>query len=390
MRKAYLGRPLDVLDRILKAWLLGSKRFRRWVRLWLRARFHIEERVSKDLSDRAEQAESFIGKRNWLDHDVLAWDYEVRSILRKHLGPDHLRRYERKTTLEAPQEDDVDASAEALKRAQHEIRASAWALHRETIVPRGGLSDVWWFRALVTGLMPSGALLVALIVALTDVTAGGGPSLTESSNATFGTTQNVVQDPGEVVVEISPVPSPTPAGTPEPGTTPTPTPILPVSEQPAIDIPAEPQKDQPTHEAEAFFEAGVAALEAANFELAKEGFEDAIDAEPGFVRAYYNLAVTYDNIDSEEADQAAVDNYTAAIDLWNSLESDGDGLLFEAKLARGLILVSYSTDKQAICLGRSDLLDYLERGDPSSRNAEAVEKALASIDVQCEQAEEVS
>ena len=84
-----------------------------------------------------------------------------------------------------------------------------------------------------------------------------------------------------------------------------------------------------------------------------------------------------------------MENYTAAIELWNSLESDGDGLLFEAKLARGLLLVNFSTDKQAICLGRSDLLEYLERGDPNQRNTEAVNKALAGIEVACEEVEEI-
>ncbi len=77
--------------------------------------------------------------------------------------------------------------------------------------------------------------------------------------------------------------------------------------------------------------------------------------------------------------------------MWNSLESDGDGLLFEAKLGRGLLLVNFFTDDQAaVCLGRSDLLEYLEGGDVSQRNTEAVNKALAGIKVDCEKLIEIS
>ncbi|GAF74074.1 unnamed protein product [marine sediment metagenome] len=155
-----------------------------------------------------------------------------------------------------------------------------------------------------------------------------------------------------------------------------------------IDIPAEPEEAQPADEAEKPFATGVAALEAEDFGSAVNEFSAATEIEPGFVRAYYNLAVAHANMATEEDNQAAVDNYTAAIELWNSLDSDGDGLLFEAKLARGLLLVSFSTDKQAICLGRSDLLEYLEHGDPSQRNTEAVNKALAGIEVACEEVEE--
>ncbi len=382
----YLRRLLGVLRHIpqtcFRAWerFVGSLPL--WFRLWLRARFHIEDRVSNDLIDRAQQAEGFIGKNNWLDRDVLAWDYEVRSILRKHLGPDHLNRYDRKTSLETPQEeDDVEASAEALKRAQHEIRASAWALRSKTIVPRGGLSEVWWFRAAVIALMgPSAAGLIALIVTFSGVTAGGGPSLEKSSNPTFGTVQNIVEDPGKVV-EITPTPSPTPAALP------TPTPDLPDPQEPVINPPADPEEDQPEDKAEMYFLEGVAALDDGDFQAAVDAFEAAIDTEQGFVRAYYNLAVAYENIGTEESVQKAVEAYSAAIELWVSLESDGHGLLFEAKLGRGLLRVTFSSDPQEICLGRSDLLDYLERGDPSERNTEAVQKALAGIEEKCEQPE---
>lgn len=375
----YVRSLLGFLGRTLETCLRAWQRFYHWLQLWFRARFHIGDRVSHDLIDIAEQAERFIGKSKWLDRDVLTWDYEVRSILRKHLGPDHLQRYELKTTLDASREDDIIASAEALKRAQHEIQVSAWALHSKTIVPRGGVSDAWWFRAAVPALTgASAAALIGLIITFSGVTAGDGPSKMETVNTTSGTTQNIVEDPGKVV-QISPVPAPTPAETP-----------LPVSEEPVIDIPANPEEDQPIETSEIQFAKGVAALQVGNFELAVEKFEAAIETEPGFVRAYYNLAVAYDNIGTEEANQAAVKNYTAAIELWNSLESNGDGLLFEAKLGRGLLLVSFFTDEQAICLGRSDLREYLERGDVSQRNTEAVNKALAGIEVDCEKLIEIS
>ncbi len=371
----FLGRTLGTC---IRAWgrSLGS------LPLWFRAWFSVQTRVCKDLNERATEVEGFIaaGGHAWLDPEVLIWDYEVRSILRRHLGPDHLTRYERATALSLADEADPKVSTNALHHALFEIRANIQAVQRKTIRPSGGWSDAWWLRtAEATLITASVGIIVGLVVSISGVTAGSGPSKMETVNTTSGTTQNIVEDPGKVV-QISPVPAPTPAETP-----------LPVSEEPVIDIPANPEEDQPIETSEIQFAKGVAALQVGNFELAVEKFEAAIETEPGFVRAYYNLAVAYDNIGTEEANRSAVDNYTAAIELWNSLESDGDGLLFEAKLGRGLLLVNFFTDDQAaVCLGRSDLLEYLEGGDVSQRNTEAVNKALAGIEVDCEKPIEIS
>lgn len=373
-------RLLGLLARLSQLLLGLWRRFWGLFPLWLRAWFSAQARVRKDLSDRADEVDKLIseGGHCWMDHEVLIWDSEVRSILGRHLGPDHLARYQRVTALKPEEEEEIVPSATALERAQREILANIAAVQMKPVIPRGGLSDAWWFRTAVTAFVVASIGLLFDQVIIPRATAGGGPSVMEKSNATSGTTQNIVEDPGKVV-EISPIPAPTPAETP-----------LAVSEEPVIDIPAEPEEDQPIGPAEDNFLAGVTALEAGNFEVAVDKFGAAIEDEPGFVRAYYNLAVAYDNIGTEEANRAAVENYTAAIELWNSLESDGDGLLFEAKLGRGLLLVSFSTDEQAICLGRSDLLEYLERGDVSQRNTEAVNKALAGVEVDCKAVEEIS
>lgn len=381
---------------------------RLWQRLWellllgVRARFSVQLRVSKELQECATEAERLIKVgRPWLHDDTLTWDYEVRSILRRHLGPDHLRRYIRATALRAVTEKDTEASARALEAGLNEIKTSIQAVKKKTFVPTGGLSDAWWFRATVVAFITATAStivgIVTLLIIVPSLPAGNGPSVTTASDPSFGTVQKIVEDPGKVV-EVTPtrtpspsptpIPTETPTPTPSPSPTPTPTAVLPLSEEPAIGIPAEPEEDQPTPEAEGYFVAGVEALEVEDFGSAINEFSAAIEIEPGFVRAYYNLAVAHASRVTEEDNQAAVENYTKAIELWNSLDSDGDGLLFEAKLARGLLLVSFSTDKQAICLGRSDLLEYLERGDPSQRNTEAVNKALAGIEVACEEVEE--
>ena len=129
-------------------------------------------------------------------------------------------------------------------------------------------------------------------------------------------------------------------------------------------------------------------MEQEDFATAVEEFEAAVEIEPGFVRAYYNLGLAYEGRAMPDDMRAAVESYTAAIDLWNSLEVDGDGLLFQAKLARGLLLVSFAPERGDICLGRLDLLDVLERGDPSSRNEEAINRALAQIEIDCETPED--
>lgn len=372
-----------------------------WQRLWellplgVRARFSVQLRVSKELQECATEAKRLTDAgRPWLDDATLTWDYEVRSILRRHLGPDHLRRYIRATALRAVTEKDTEASARALKAGLNEIKTSIQAVKKKTFVPTGGLFDAWWVRVTVGAFITATAStivgIVTLLIIVPSLPAGNGPSLGTASDPSFGTVQKIVEDPGKVV-EVTPMPEPIPSPTPVPTGTPTPTPtaVLPVSEEPVIDIPPEPEEDQPADEAEDRFVAGVATLEAEEFGGAVNEFSAAIEIEPGFVRAYYNLAVAHANMATEEDNQAAVENYTKAIELWNSLDSDGDGLLFEAKLARGLLLVSFSTDKQAICLGRSDLLDYVEHGDPSQRNTEAVNKALAGIEVACEEVEEI-
>ena len=355
---------------------------------WLSLRFRTQTRVCKDLRDLTEEGTSLLeGAYRWLNYAVLAWDYDVRSVLRRHLTDDHLARYAKATGLEPNDQEDVPASMAALRRGLDEIGASIQAVQRKRVIPRGGLFDMWWFRALLTSLMPSGVVVVGLIVVLTNIVTGGGdPNKIETSNTTSGITQNIVEDPGKVVQ----VPTPAPAETPPPGATPTPTPDLPVSGEPVINIPPEPEEDQPIDTSEIHFVNGVAALQVGNFQLAVEKFDAAIQAEPGFVRAYYNLAIAYDNIGTEEANQAAVENYTAAIELWNSLDSDGDGLLLETKLGRGLLLVNFFTDERAVCLGKSDLLEYLERGDVSQRNLDAVNKALAGIVVDCQAVTEIS
>jgi hypothetical protein len=391
MWRRNLAGAFDVLDRLLQTCLRAWEGFWGLLPLWLRAWFSVQARVCKDLGDRAKEVDELIDKRYcWRDHEVLVWDHEVRSILERHLTPHHLSRYHDETRLDARHQKDRDRSRKTLETAKYEIEASIEAVKRKTVVPAGGLSDAWWFRTGAAGFILAGIALLMNQIVIPSLPAGNGPSVTTASDPSFGTVQKIVEDPGKVV-EVTPMPEPTPSPTPIPTGTPTPTPtaVLPVSEEPVIDIPPEPEEDQPTDEAEERFKAGVDALEAENFKLAVKEFEAAIEAEPGFVRAYYNLAVAYANMDTEEDNQAAVDNYTAAIELWNSLDSDGDGLLFEAKLARGLLLVTFSTEKQAICLGRSDLLEYLERGDPSQRNTEAVNKALAGIEVACEEVEEI-
>ncbi len=330
-----------------------------------------------------------------MSDDVLVWDYEVRSILRRHLGPDHLRRYHEATELSPNEQQDLQASTAALGRALVEMRASSQAVQKKMVVPSGGLSDAWWFRtagaAFITAIIGA---IIALAVnqfgvdvpspdGVPSLEAGDAPSFTSASNSSFGTVQNIVEDPGKVV-ELTPTVEPTPISSP------TPTPDLPDSQKPVINPPPDPDEDQPDDEAEGHFLDGVTALTDGDFPAAVKAFEAAIETEPGFVRAYYNLGIAYENLGTEEANQAAIKSYTAAIELWNSLDSDGDGLLFEAKLGRGLLLVSFSTDEQAICSGRTDLLEYLERGDVSPRNLEAVNKALAGIEVDCVGIEKIS
>lgn len=387
----------------LRTWRRTCQRWVGSLLLWAGARFSVRARVSKDLQECATEAKRLIDAGlPWLHDDILTWDYEVRSILRRHLEPDHLRRYIRATALGAAKEQKEWSTKAALRRAWREINTSIQAVKKKTFVPTGGLSDAWWFRATVVAFITPAAAaivgMVTLLIIVPSLPAGNGPSVTTASDPSFGTVQKIVEDPGKVV-EVTPTPTPsppptpipteTPTPTPSPSPTPTPTAVLPLPEEPAIDIPPEPEEDQPADEAEDHFVAGVAALEAEDFGGAVNEFSAAIEIEPGFVRAYYNLAVAHASRVTEEDNQAAVENYTKAIELWNSLDSDGDGLLFEAKLARGLLLVSLSTDKQAICLGRSDLLEYLERGDPSQRNTEAVNKALAGIEVACEEVEEI-
>ena len=372
---AILGRTLEKLFRTWEGFL-GS------LPLWLRAWISVQARVCKDLNERQKDGQKLIAARGrrWLDHEVLIWDYEVRSILRRHLSEDHLERYQKATALDAKRQQHVQASKAALRRALREINVNVEAVQKKTVRPSGGLSDTLLFRTAVTALVVASIGLLFDQVIIPSVTADEGPNTTDRSDPTFGTVQNIVEDPGKVV-ELTPTVEPTPTSSP------TPTPDLPDSQKPVINPPPDPDEDQPDDEAEGNFLDGVTALTNGDFPAAVDAFKAAIATEPGFVRAYYNLAVAYDGIGTDEANQAAVKNYTAAIELWNSLESDGDGLLFEAMLGRGLLLVSFSTDQQAdqqaICDGKSDLVEYLERGDVNQRNADAAETALAGIKVDC-------
>ncbi|GAG50568.1 unnamed protein product, partial [marine sediment metagenome] len=142
------------------------------------------------------------------------WDYEVRSILRRHLQPDHLRRYIRATALRAATEKHKRASARALGAGLKEINTSIQAVKKETFVPISRPFDAWWVRATVVAFItPAAAVIVGmvtLLIIVPNLPAGNGPSLGTASDPSFGTVQKIVEDPGKVV-EVTPMPEPTPS-----------------------------------------------------------------------------------------------------------------------------------------------------------------------------------
>ena len=326
------------------------------------------------------KADGFINdKRKMLDLVVLEWDFGVRSLLRQYLGPEALEGFARASSLDLKAANDPAASAEALNRARDSLRATITAMEERTGIFIGGFTRAWLFRATLEGAIGIPIALLVLWLAITFGLQGGDPS--KDSFAADGVEKEFVKDRGKAV-EVAPTSTIGSGPTPTVPATPLPTVSLP--EQPPLDIPAEPEERDPTSAAETLFDAGVVALERREFLTAVAKFEAAVEREPGFVRAYYNLGVAYEGRAMPDDMRAAVESYTAAIDLWNSLGVDGDGLLFQAKLARGLLLVSFSLERGDVCLGRLDLLDVLDRGEPSARNQEAINIALAQLEINCE------
>lgn len=380
-----LGRLLLGVLRCLW-WLVSAS----WV-------FEIERwYVCKVLGERVEEVKGFAGKK-MVDRDVLEWDFYVRALFRRYLGPHHLEKYVSSTALSAEDATDPTKSAEALKRGRDLIDAAIQAIRKRTGILTGGISHAWWFRAIADGFVTTlfGALATFVFLVVNSCVLGDGIDTAAVSEPKYGTEKEIFTESGEVVEEVAPLTptsTPTPIFTPTPGPTPaitpSPTPVVSVPEGPPLDIPPEPEEDEPVSDAEKHFNDGVDALEREDFETAVMEFEAAVEIEPGFVRAYYNLALAHERLGTPEDVQAAVQNYTKAIDLWNSLGEDNGGLLFQAKLSRGLLLVDFATERADICLGRLDLLEFLERGDPSPRNEEAANKALAQIEVDCENTEE--
>lgn len=357
----------------LLPWLLGRPRFRERER----------SRVRRELQASIAKADGFINsKQKMLDLVVLEWDFGVRSVLRQYLGPEAMEGFARASSLDLKDASDVDRSAEALKRARDSLTATIRAMDERTGIFIGGFTRAWLFRAATEG----GIMVVVLVVGagliwLFGFRGDGGAPTTASTNSTFNTKQDLATESGPRVEVAA-------TATTGPGLTPTvpSTPLSAVSlpDQPPLDIPAEPEVSDPGSAAETLFNAGVEALERQDFQIAVTKFVEAVETAPGFVRAYYNLGVAYEGRAMPDDMRAAVESYTAAIDLWNSLEEEDDGLLFQAKLARGLLLVSFASGREDICLGRLDLLDVLARGEPSPRNEEAINRALAQIEISCE------
>ena len=332
--------------------------------------------VCKLLGDTVEEIDGFlINKRVMVDRDVLEWDFHVRSLFRRYLGPDHLQKFARATRLGEAQASDASASAEAFNRAKRQIEVTIEAIQKRTGILTGGWVHGWAPRVIIQAFATAviAGLVTLGFTAVNTWVQAGAVGTSGTTDPTSGTEREIVTDAG-VAVEVV---------TPTAGPGPTTTPAVSIPDEPPVNIPHDPEEDDLAVRAEKRFSAGVEALEKGDFKTAAMQFQAAVEIELGFVRAYYNLGLAHEGLGTIEDRGTAVRNYTTAIDLWNSLGQDDDGLLFQAKLSRGLLLVNFGIEQEDICRGRRDLLDFLESGEPSPRNKEAVDDALAKADIVC-------
>ena len=370
----------------LVPWLLGRLV---WLLLagWA---FDVERRwVRRQLSEAVREVVEFLrtertffnSEADEWDRGVLEWDFHVRALFRRYLGPDHLEKYVASIALGEAEARNIENSSQAFERAKEQIEVTINAIQRRSGIVTGGLLHGWLGRTIVNALVLA-VITSSVFFNLIELIPGVAEEVptTAGTNPKSNAVQDIVTDEGDAV-EVAPTATLGPGTTPTVPSTP---PIVSLPAEPPLDIPPEPEQHEPASAAGQHFSAGVEALEQQDFAIAVKEFEAAVGIEPGFVRAYYNLGLAYEGRDMPDDMRAAVESYTAAIDLWNSLGVDGDGLLFQAKLGRGLLLVSFASERGDVCLGRLDLLDVLERGDPSPRNEEAINIALAQIEINCE------
>lgn len=370
-------------------WLLGRPG-------WLFAQLWPAERerrqVCDDLRARIGEIQGFLdNRRTLLDKDVLEWDFHVRSLFRKYLGPDHLQMYASSTRPEPGV-----APATALGNARLLLDATIGAIETRAGIITSSLTRAWLFRFSFERIV--GTVLTVIVTAVALALLGFIPGLQEQDEPPPAAIDRVSGAERDIGLESDQVVEVAPAATPGPGPSPTvaATPQLGVSlpeERLLTRISPDPEEENAIFN-EVLFDAGLDALNEGQLVAAVDNFQRAVELEPGYVRAHYNLGFAQeslaalqeqqgDDLQAIDNRQAAVESYTAAIDLWNSLAVEDDGLLFQAKLGRGLLLVTFG-EGQEICLGRADLLQVLADGSPSPRNEEVITTALVRSEEDCE------